>query len=82
MPSLGEKLIPFYKLLKKQIDFEITEDHYKNLETLKADLIQATTLTLRLPKPGLQYTVRCQLPRYRICADGQKLRRKTRKTKK
>ena len=59
MPSLGEKLIPFYKLLKKQIDFEITEDHHKNLETLKADLIQATTLTLRLPKPGLQYVILC-----------------------
>ena len=59
MPSLGEKLIPFYKLMKKQIDFEITEDHYKNLETLKADLIQATTLTLRLPKPGLQYVILC-----------------------
>ena len=59
MPSLGEKLIPFYKLMKKQIDFEITEDHYKNLETLKADLIQATTLTLRLPKPGLQYAILC-----------------------
>ena len=59
MPSLGEKLIPFYKLLKKQIDFEITEHHHKNLETLKADLIQATTLTLRLPKPGLQYVILC-----------------------
>ena len=35
------------------------EDHYKNLETLKADLIQATTLTLRLPKPGLQYVILC-----------------------
>ena len=59
MPSLGEKLIPVYKLLKKQIDFEITEDHHKNLETLKADTIQATTLTLRLPKPGLQYVILC-----------------------
>ena len=59
MPSLGEKRIPFYELLKKQIDFKITEDHYKKLETLKADLIQATTLTLRLPKPGLQYVILC-----------------------
>ena len=59
MPSLGEILLPFYKLLKKQIDFEITEDHYKNLETLKKDLIQAITLTLRLPKPGLQYVILC-----------------------
>ena len=57
MPSLSEKLIPFCKLLKKQIDFETTEDHLKNLETLIADLIQATTLTLRLPKPGLQYVI-------------------------
>ena len=39
MPSLDEKLFPFYKLLKKQSDFEIIEDSYKNLETLRADLI-------------------------------------------
>ena len=67
MPSLGEKLIPFYKLLKKQIDFEITEDHYKNLETLKAQTTQART--------AVCHTLRCQLSRYRICADGRRLRK-------
>ena len=35
MSSLGEKLIPFYKLLKKQIAFEITEDHHKTLKFSK-----------------------------------------------
>ena len=60
MPSLGEKLKKFCKLLKKQIDFEITEDHHKNFETLKADLIQAITLTLRLPKPELHYVILCK----------------------
>ena len=43
MPSLGEKLILFYRLLKKQIDFVITDEHYEKLETLKSDLIQAQT---------------------------------------
>ena len=59
MPSLGEKLIPFYRLLKKSIDFEILAEHYKSLEVLKKDLIQATNLTLRLPKLGLQYVILC-----------------------
>ena len=45
MPSLGEKLIPFYKLLRKQVDFEITEDHHKNLETLKSDPSQDCSMS-------------------------------------
>ena len=59
MPSIGEKLTPFYRLLKKSIDFEITAEHYKSLEVLKKDLIQATNLTLKLPEPGLQYVILC-----------------------
>ena len=59
MPSLGEKLIPFYRLLKKSIYFEITAEHYKSLEVLKKDLIRATNLTLKLPEPGLQYVILC-----------------------
>ena len=59
MPSLGEKLIPFYRLLRKDIAFQTNEEHQKSLEVLKHDLIQATDITLRLPKPGLQYVILC-----------------------
>ena len=59
MPSLGEKLIPFYRLLRKDIAFQTNEEHQKSLEVLKHDLIQATEITLRLPKPGLQYVILC-----------------------
>ena len=58
MPSLGEKLIPFYRL-EKIGNFKTNEEHQKRLEGLKHDLIQATDITLRLPKPGLQYVILC-----------------------
>ena len=51
---LGQKLLPFYKLLRKENVFTITNDHHDSLTTLKADLTRATDLTLRLAKPGLQ----------------------------
>ena len=59
MPSLGEKLIPFYRLLRKDIPFQTDDEHHKSLEVLKHDLIQAMDITLRLPKPGLQYVILC-----------------------
>ena len=59
MPSLGEKLIPFYRLLRKDVAFQTDEEHHKSLEVLKHDLIQATDIKLRLPKPGLQYVILC-----------------------
>ena len=56
-PSLGEKLIPFYRLLRKDIPFQTDDEHHKKLEVLKHDLTEATDITLRLPKPGLQYVI-------------------------
>ena len=57
MPNLGEKSMPFYKLLKKQTDFTITDDHKECLNASKSDLQEATKLTQRLPKPGFQYVL-------------------------
>ena len=51
--------MPFYKLLRKENVFTITNDHHESLNTLKADLTRATDLTLRLAKPGLQYVILC-----------------------
>ena len=59
MPSLGEKLLPFYKLLKKYIEIRIAVGHHKALDVLKHDLSQTKVITLRLPKPDLRYVILC-----------------------
>ena len=55
IPNLGEKLIPFYRMLKKDSTLEPDETHWKALATLKDDLLISTTMTLRLAKPGQKY---------------------------
>ena len=59
IPNLGDKLMPFYKLLRKDIEPVLTEEHEKHLEIVKTDLVKATDLTLRLAKPGMQYVLLC-----------------------
>ena len=59
IPNLGQKRLPFYKLLRKENVFTITTGHHESLNTLKADLKRARDLTLRLAKPGLQYVILC-----------------------
>ena len=54
MPNLVEKLMSIYKLLKKDAVIETTEEHVKALEVIYKDLMEATNVTMRLPKPGLQ----------------------------
>ena len=52
-------MLPFDKFLREENAFTITDDHHESFNTLKADLIRATDLTLRLAKPGLQYVNLC-----------------------
>ena len=64
IPNLGQNLLPFYKLLRKQNTFQISDNHHEFFNTLKADLTRATDLTLRLltlrlAKPGLQCILFC-----------------------
>ena len=59
IPNLGEKLLPFYKLLRSDEEPTLTGEHEKNLQILKNDLSKATEMTLRLAKPGLQYVLLC-----------------------
>ena len=47
IPNLGEKLVSFYKLLKKGSVNETTKEHVKALEVIKKDLMEATNVTLR-----------------------------------
>ena len=58
IPNLNEHLIPFYKLLRKNVSFEIT-DEIENAFKVLREKLQTTTQTLRLAKPGLQYAILC-----------------------
>ena len=64
IPNLNEKLLPFYQLLRKGAEFENTVEQYKALETLQKDLLDATEMTLRLPKPDLQFVLLCDASYY------------------
>ena len=59
MSDHGAKMMPHYNLLKKDSEFENTEEHRKSLTTLKKDLPKTTEKSLRLAKPGLLYAVIC-----------------------
>ena len=45
IPNFGQNFLPFYKLLRKENVFTITNDHHESRNTLKADLARATDLT-------------------------------------
>ena len=64
LPNLAQNLMPWYKLLRKNVEFELQDDHLKIFETLKKDLLQATNTTLRLAKPGQQYVILCDASYY------------------
>ena len=64
IPNLGEKLIPFYQLLKKDAKIQPSEKHYERLEIIKKDLLEATDMTLRLPRPDHQYILLCDASYY------------------
>ena len=59
IPNLNEHLIPFYKLLRKNVSFEITDEIENAFKVLRDKLQTTTTQTLRLAKPGLQYAILC-----------------------
>ena len=47
----------FYNFVKKDAVKGTAEENVKALEVLKKDLTEATNITLRLPKPSLQYVI-------------------------
>ena len=57
IPNLGKKLLGFYKMLKKDADFNYDEQTLKDFETLKEDLKRACEMNLKLPKPDEQYVI-------------------------
>ena len=59
LPKPEQELMPWCKLLRKDVDFSLTDDHLKSFETMKQDLSQATTATFRIAKPGPQWVFSC-----------------------
>ena len=57
IPELAEKLLPFYRLLKKDTKFVIEEEHPVMLEKLPNDLRKACDLSRRLTKVEQQYVI-------------------------
>ena len=53
IPNVEEHLIPFYKLLRKNVSFEITDEIKNDFEILRGKHETTTTQKLRLAKPGL-----------------------------
>ena len=49
----------YYEPQKKDAVIEITEEQVKALDPIRNDLMEATNVTLRIPKPGLQYVLLC-----------------------
>ena len=57
IPKLGAKLLPFNKFLRQENETVLTDEHHKQIETLRNDLVPACTFSLRLPKANAQYVI-------------------------
>ena len=57
--NLSPKFIAMVKLLRKDVEFELQNDHFESFDTIKSDLLPATQTALRLAKPRQQYVALC-----------------------
>ena len=64
IPNLALKLHPFFKLLRKEKSFHNTNEHENSLEILKADLVKACNLSLKMTKPHCQFLIVCDASFY------------------
>ena len=64
IPNLALKLHPFFKLLRKKNEINITNNHHESLATLKNDLIKACSTSLKLAQPGCQFIFVCDASFY------------------
>ena len=56
--------MPWYKLLRKDVEFILQDEHLESFDNIKKDLLKATETTLRLAKPGQQYVILCDASYY------------------
>ena len=59
IPKLAEKLVPLYKLLQKDVKFEMTQVHKDAIFDISENLARAAKLSLRLPLPDKQLVIMC-----------------------
>ena len=64
LPNLAQNLMPWYKLLRKNVEFILRDEHLQIFDNIKKDLLKATETTLRLVKPGQQYVILCDAGYY------------------
>ena len=64
IPNLALKLHPFFKLLRKESEFKITNNHHESLSSLKNDLSKACSMSLKLAQPGCQIIIVCNASFY------------------
>ena len=57
IPNLNDHLVPFYKLLRENVSFEITNEIKNSFAILSGKLETTTTQLLRLAEPGLQSAI-------------------------
>ena len=57
--KLAEKLVPLYKLLQKDVKFEMTQVHKDAIFDINENLARAAKLSLRLPLPDKQLVIMC-----------------------
>ena len=62
--NLAQNLMPWYKLLRKDVEFILQDEHLKSLDNIMKDLLKATETPLRLAKPGQQYVILCDASCY------------------
>ena len=64
LPNLAQNLMPWCKLLRKDVEFILQDEHLKRFDNIKKDFLKATETTLRLAKPGQQYVILCDSSYY------------------
>ena len=64
LPNQSQNLMTRYKLLRKDVEYILHDEHLKSFDNIKEDLLKATETTLSLVKPGQQYVVLCDASYY------------------
>ena len=59
IPRLAEKLVPLYKLLLKDVKYELTQIHKDAIFDINENLANAAKMSLRLPLPDKQLVIMC-----------------------
>ena len=57
IPRLAEKLVPPYKLLQKDVKYELTQIHKDAIFDINENLANAAKMSLRLPLPDKQLVI-------------------------